>query len=156
MFIPAGITEHPPPPPPEGTGLAVPEMVAWVDEPPAKLAVTVPEYTPTALGVMVTVTLHVAPAASMALLQVSRDSAMIAGWDSTTVPNATCIALGLVNDRLTVVEWPTVTVVAVTVGVAVVNGAGPRIPVSPMPMAPAGAVVGTDNVAEWLPAEVGV
>jgi hypothetical protein len=66
----AGITEHPPPPPPAAGALALPEMVAWVGVPPPdKLTEAVPEYVPTVTGEMVTVTLQVALAVSVTLLQ---------------------------------------------------------------------------------------
>ena len=80
--------------------------------------------------------------------------AMIEGWDKVNTPNISAVAFGLVNVRSTVVDWPTLTVVAVTVGVAVVNG-DPAIPVSPTVVVTPAALVGTNNVAEWLPAAVG-
>lgn len=155
-FAPAGITEHPPPPDGGGEASAVPEMTACVGVPPPdRLTVAVPEYAPTATGVMVTVTPHVAPAASMALLQLSTEVAMIAGVDSDTTPTRTAVAFGLPKVRSTAVDPPTYTVVAVTVGAEIVSG-DPPMPLSPTAVFTPGALVGTDNVAEWLPDAVGM
>ena len=139
-----------------GAALAVPEMVTWVGEslPFDKPTVTAPEYAPTAAGVIVTVTPHVAPAASVVLLQVSTEVAMIEGWDKVNTPTISAVAFGLANVRSTVVDWPTLTVAAVTVVVAIING-DPAIPVSPTVVVTPAVLVGTDNVAEWLPAAVG-
>jgi hypothetical protein len=79
---------------------------------------------------------------------------MIAGCDNATTPVLTLVALGLANVRLTVVELPILTVVAVTTGVEVVNE-DPATPVRPTVVLTPATLVGTDNVAEWLPATVG-
>ena len=101
-----------------------------------------------------TVTPHVAFAASVALLQLSTEVAMIAGLDSDTTPTLTAAGFGLPNVRLTVVDCVRPTVAAVTVGVVVVNGES-LIPVSPTAVLTPAALVATDNVAEWMPAAVG-
>ena len=128
--------------------MAVPEIVAWVGVPPtAKLTVAVPEYAPTAAGVMVTVTPHVAFAASVALLQLSTEVAMIAGLDSVTNPTFTDAGFGLPKLKFTVVDWPAPTVAAVTAGVVVVSGES-LIPESPTIVLTPAALVATVNVAE--------
>lgn len=123
-------------------------MVAWVGVPPtARLTVAVPEYVPIAAGVTVTVTPHVAPEASVALLQLSTEVAMIAGVDSDTTPTSTDVAFGLPNVKLIVVDWPTATVAAVTVGDVTVKGES-LIPLSPTAVLTPATLVATDNVAE--------
>ncbi len=97
---PSGITEHPPPPPPAGgggAGLAVPEMVATAGVPPPdRPSEAVPLYAPAVLGDTVTVVVQLAPAATVVLLQLSTEEAMIAGWDMITAPTLTATAFGLV------------------------------------------------------------
>ena len=114
---------------------------------------TVPEYVPTAVGVMVIVTSHVALAASVALLQLSTEVAMIVGWDSITVPNVSEIEFGLLKIMLVVVDDPRLTVATVTVDGVAIKG-GQAIPTRPMKVAP--PEVGMVNVAQWLPAAVGM
>ena len=53
---------------------------------------------------MVTITPQLAPAASIALLQLSVELAMIAGLDSITAPALTAVEFGFWYEMLTVVD----------------------------------------------------
>ena len=103
------ITEQPPPPPPPAAGagaaLAVPEIVATAGAPPPdKPSKLFPEYAPATVGVIVTTRPQLAPAASMTLLQLSVEVAIIVCRDSVTTPVRIAVEFGLLNEMLTVVD----------------------------------------------------
>ena len=71
-------------------------MVATAGVPPTdRVRDAVPLYAPAAAGVMVTVAVQLAPAASVLLLQLSTEVAMIAD-DRLIAPTFTAVTLGLV------------------------------------------------------------
>lgn len=75
----------------------MPEIVATAGVPPTdRVRDAVPLYAPTAAGVMVTVAVQLAPAASVLLLQLSTEVAMIEGCDRLIAPTFTAVTLGLV------------------------------------------------------------
>ena len=63
-----------------------------------------------------------------------------------TTPVCTAAEFGLLNEILTVVDWPAFTVAAVTLGVVVVKD-DPAIPISPTTVVLTGAVVEMDKLA---------
>ena len=83
---------------------------------------------------------------------------MIAGCDSDIAPAFQLVTFGLVKLISTVVDCPTLTVAAVTVGVVVVNCA-PLVPVrltiAGDAVKPTAPLIGTVNVAVCAAAAVG-
>lgn len=157
---PNGMTEQPPPPPPllagAGAAFAEPEMLATAGAPPMdRPSDAVPLYAPVVAGVTVTVTVQFAPAASVVLLQLSTEAAMIAGCDSDSAPTLQEVGFGLVKLRLTVVDCPTLTVAAVAVGVVVVKD-DPVTPVRLTKVGDAAPTSGSSKVAVCAAAAEGV
>jgi hypothetical protein len=154
--------EQPPPPPPElaggvGSGFAEPVIVATAAVPPPdRLSEAVPLYAPAAAGETVTVTAHEAPDAIVALLHASADAVMMAGLENMIAPAFIAKAFGLLKLRFTVVDCPTVTVVAVLLGVEVANPVVPAEPVKLTSVEVAAPLTGTVNVATCAPVAVGV